>query len=51
VKVTVTGPLFQPLLLAGVRTAVIRGLVLSMLTVTVVVALLPALSIAVPATT
>src|SRR4051794_35779275 len=46
VKMTVTGPLFQPLPLAGVRTAVISGLVLSMETVTVVVALLPALSTA-----
>lgn len=51
VNVTVTGPLFQPSPLAGVRTAVMSGLVLSMLTVTVTELLLPALSTAVPVTT
>src|SRR5438552_15444864 len=51
VKVTVTLLLFQPLPFAAVRTAVINGLVLSMLTVTVAVVVLPARSVAVPVTT
>ena len=49
VKVTVTGPLFQPLELgAGETTAVMVGDVRSMLRVTLAVAELPALSVAVP---
>src|SRR5207248_11662696 len=47
---TVTSVLFQPLLVAGVGVAVMDGLVWSMLIVTVVLAVLPARSTAVPVT-
>src|SRR5438045_358702 len=51
VKVTVTSVLFQPApLAAGVRLPPIAGAVVSMLTVAGSVALLPALSTAVPGT-
>src|SRR5207247_642969 len=52
VKFTVTSVLFQPLALAaGVRPPVIAGLVLSIFTVTLAIALvLPALSVHVPLT-
>lgn len=51
VNVTVTGVLFQPLLLGGGEAdAVITGGVRSMLTFTVVEALFPATSITVPVT-
>ncbi len=51
VKVTVTGALYQPLLF-GPRSgvAVMLGAVLSMFRLSVAVAWLPALSVAVPAT-
>ena len=51
VKVTVTGPLFQPLALgAGEVAAVIVGEDVSMFSVTLAEAELPALLVAVPAT-
>ena len=51
VKVTVTGPLFQPLALgAGEATAVMVGDVRSMFNVRLVEVELPALSVAVPET-
>src|SRR5437773_2086852 len=46
----VTSVLFQPLPFAAVRTAVMRGRSLSMLTMTVTAAVLPALSWVVPVT-
>ena len=50
-KLTVTSPLFQPFeFAAGLRVASIDGLVLSIETLATVLALLPALSTAVPST-
>ena len=51
VKVIVTGPVLMPLTGVGVTTAVIVGGVLSILTVMLTVAELPALSLTVPVTT
>src|SRR4051794_27702820 len=51
-KVTITGPLFQPAAFAvGAASAVTIGAVLSMLTVTLAVAVFPAWSVTVPDTT
>ena len=51
-KVTVTGPLFQPLTFGGgAAAAVTTGLVLSTLRVTLALAVFPDLSVAVPETT